>query len=145
MDSKGKYVPFQGPEHRDRQWPSKTIEIAPQWCSVDLRDGNQALAVPMDIRRKTEMFRALVECGFTEIEVGFPAASQTEYEFVRHLIESNLIPKDVTIQVLTPARRELIQKTVQSLTGARRAIIHLYNSTSPSQRRAVFRMNRSGV
>ena len=122
----------------DRRWPNRTLTRAPIWCSVDLRDGNQALAVPMSVGQKLELFEALVRCGFKEIEVGFPSASNTEYEFNRRLIEEKRIPEDVTIQCLVQAREELIEKTVESLVGAKRAIIHLYNSTSPAQRRVVF-------
>ncbi|MCX6977252.1 MAG: 2-isopropylmalate synthase, partial [Verrucomicrobia bacterium] len=122
----------------DRRWPSRTLTRAPIWCSVDLRDGNQALAVPMSVGQKLELFEALVRCGFKEIEVGFPSASNTEYEFNRRLIEEKRIPEDVTIQCLVQAREELIERTVESLVGAKRAIIHLYNSTSPAQRRVVF-------
>jgi 2-isopropylmalate synthase len=135
-----KYHPFPPVHLPDRQWPGRTITHAPIWCSVDLRDGNQALAVPMNVSQKLEMFDALVRCGFKEIEVGFPAASNTEFEFMRRLIDDARIPEDVTIQVLVQAREELIERTVQSLAGARRAIIHLYNSTSPAQRRVVFGM-----
>jgi len=122
----------------DRQWPNRSLTHAPIWCSVDLRDGNQALAVPMNVAQKLEMFQALVKCGFKEIEVGFPAASNTEFAFNRHLIEEGRIPDDVTIQVLVQAREDLIERTVESLIGAKRCIIHLYNSTSPAQRRVVF-------
>ena len=122
----------------DRTWPDRTLTKAPLWCSVDLRDGNQALAVPMNVSQKLEMFDALVKCGFKEIEVGFPAASNTEFAFNRRLIEEKRIPADVTIQVLVQAREDLIERTVESLLGARRVIIHLYNSTSPAQRRVVF-------
>ena len=138
MNSAGKYKPFVGVEIRDRQWPSKRATQAPIWCSVDLRDGNQALAVPMTVEQKVDFFKMLVQCGFKEIEVGFPAASPTEFTFVRRLIEDNLIPDDVTIQVLVQAREDLIRRTCESLVGARKAIIHLYNSTSPAQREIVF-------
>jgi 2-isopropylmalate synthase len=139
-DPSTKYHPFPPVHLPDRQWPGRTLTHAPIWCSVDLRDGNQALAVPMNVSQKLEMFDALVRCGFKEIEVGFPAASNTEFEFMRRLIDDARIPEDVTIQVLVQAREELIERTVQSLAGARRAIIHLYNSTSPAQRRVVFGM-----
>jgi 2-isopropylmalate synthase len=129
----------------DRQWPSRTTTKAPIWCSVDLRDGNQALAVPMNVSQKLEMFDALVKCGFKEIEVGFPSASNTEFAFNRRLIEDDRIPDDVTIQCLVQAREELIEKTVQSLIGARSVIIHLYNSTSPAQRRDVFGMEKADI
>ncbi len=133
-----KYRPFPPIQISDRQWPNRTLTAPPIWCSVDLRDGNQALAVPMNVSQKLELFEALVKCGFKEIEVGFPSASNTEFAFNRHLIEDGYIPDDVTIQCLVQAREDLIEKTVQSLVGAKRVIIHLYNSTSPAQRRAVF-------
>ncbi len=129
----------------DRLWPNQEILRAPIWCSVDLRDGNQALTTPMTVSLKMEMFDALVRCGFKEIEVGFPASSPTEYEFVRRLIEENRIPDDVTIQVLVQAREELIIRTVESLVGAKRVIIHLYNSTSPAQRRIVFGLDKPAI
>jgi 2-isopropylmalate synthase len=129
----------------DRQWPSRTLTRAPIWCSVDLRDGNQALAVPMNVSQKLELFDALVRCGFKEIEVGFPSASNTEFEFNRRLIEEGRIPDDVTIQCLVQAREDLIEKTVQSLIGAKRVIIHLYNSTSPAQRRVVFGKTKAEI
>ncbi|MGO3834592.1 MAG: 2-isopropylmalate synthase, partial [Microbacteriaceae bacterium] len=114
----------------DRTWPTKQITKAPRWCAVDLRDGNQALIDPMSPERKRIMFDLLVEMGYKEIEVGFPSASQTDFDFVRHLIEENAIPDDVTIQVLTQAREHLVKRTYESLRGAKRAIVHLYNSTS---------------
>ncbi len=129
----------------DRQWPSRMHKQAPIWCSVDLRDGNQALPVPMNVAQKMELFDLLVQIGFKEIEVGFPAASKTEFDFTRKLIEENRVPEDVTIQVLVQAREELIARTVESLRGARRVIIHLYNSTSPSQRRIVFNASKEEV
>src|SRR5688572_14487203 len=129
----------------DRTWPTKVITTAPRWCSVDLRDGNQALIDPMDPERKRRMFDLLVKCGFKEIEVGFPSASQPDFDFVRQLIEENLIPDDVIIQVLTQARPELIERTFEALRGARRAIVHLYNSTSTLQRRVVFGLDRAGI
>ena len=140
-----KYRPFRPVELPNRQWPNRTLSRAPIWCSVDLRDGNQALAVPMNISQKLELFQALVSCGFKEIEVGFPSASNTEFAFNRLLIEKNHIPDDVTIQVLVQAREDLIEKTVQSLVGAKRAIIHLYNSTSPAQRRVVFGKSKEEI
>ena len=140
-----KYRAFTPVHLPDRQWPSRTLTRPPIWCSVDLRDGNQALAVPMNVSQKLELFDALVKCGFKEIEVGFPAASNTEFEFMRRLIEDNRIPADVTIQVLVQAREDLIERTVLSLTGAKRAIIHLYNSTSPAQRRIVFGMSKPEI
>ena len=118
----------------NRQWPSQVLTHAPIWCSVDLRDGNQALAVPMNVSQKLELFEALVKCGFKNIEVGFPSASQTEFDFIRQLIEGKRIPSDVAIQVLVQAREDLIERTVESLVGAGKVIIHLYNSTSPAQR-----------
>ncbi|MET0497856.1 MAG: 2-isopropylmalate synthase [Steroidobacteraceae bacterium] len=133
-------IPLQG-----RTWPDKVIAAPPSWCSVDLRDGNQALIEPMDAARKRRMFDLLVKTGFKEIEVGFPAASQTDFDFVRELIEHSLIPDDVTIQVLTQARPELIERTFESLRGAQRAIVHLYNSTSTLQRRVVFGLDRQGI
>ena len=132
-----KYIRFHPISLRDRTWPDRFLERPPIWCSVDLRDGNQALAVPMNVGQKLDLFQGLVCCGFKEIEIGFPAASNTEYAFNRHLIEENRIPEDVTVQVLVQAREDLIERTVQSLEGAKRAIIHLYNSTSPAQRRVV--------
>lgn len=144
-DPSKKYRAFPPVKLTDRQWPDRMIEHAPIWCSVDLRDGNQALPSPMTVAQKLEFFDALVKVGFKEIEVGFPAASSTEYEFMRRLIEENRIPEDVTIQVLVQAREELIEKTVQSLQGARRAIIHLYNSTSPAQRRIVFGLDKAAI
>ena len=129
----------------DRTWPSKRITEAPRWCAVDLRDGNQALIDPMSPERKRIMFDLLVRMGYKEIEVGFPSASQTDFDFVRSLIEEDLIPDDVTIQVLTQAREELINRTYDSLNGAKRAIVHLYNSTSVLQRDVVFRTNKQGI
>ena len=140
-----KYRPFTGPDLADRTWPSARIETAPVWCSVDLRDGNQALVHPMDAVRKMKMFKLLVEMGFKEIEVGFPAASDTDFNFLRELIEGGHVPNDVTIQVLTQAREHLIDRTVESLRGAPNAILHLYNSTSTLQRRVVFKSDRDGV
>ncbi len=134
----GKYRAFPQIHLPHRQWPSRAITTAPIWCSVDLRDCNQALATPMNVARKLEFFYALVACGFKQIEIGFPSASETEFGFVRRLIEEKLVPNDVWIQVLVPAREELIEETIESLVGAKRVIIHLYNSTSPAQRRVVF-------
>lgn len=114
----------------DRQWPDKKIEAAPTWCSVDLRDGNQALAVPMNVEQKLKLFKTLVEIGFKEIEVGFPAASETEYNFIRRIIDENLVPDDVSLQVLTQSREHLIRKTFEALKGCKNAIVHLYNSTT---------------
>jgi 2-isopropylmalate synthase len=140
-----KYHPFPPIAIPDRQWPNRTLTAAPIWCSVDLRDGNQALAVPMNVSQKLELFDALVQCGFKEIEVGFPSASNTEFQFNRSLIEDGRIPDDVTIQVLVQAREDLIERTVQSLAGAKRVIIHLYNSTSPAQRRVVFGKSKEEI
>ena len=140
-----KYSSFKPIDIADRRWPNQVIKAPPTWCSVDLRDGNQALIEPMDAARKRRMFDMLLKIGFKEIEVGFPAASQTDFDFVREIIEQNLIPHDVTIQVLTQARPELIARTYESLKGARRAIVHVYNSTSVAQRRVVFRTDRAGI
>jgi 2-isopropylmalate synthase len=140
-----KYRAFAPVELPKRQWPNRTLKSAPLWCSVDLRDGNQALAAPMNVSQKLELFQALVSCGFKEIEVGFPSASNTEFSFNRLLIEKNHIPDDVTVQVLVQAREDLIEKTVQSLIGAKRVIIHLYNSTSPAQRRVVFGKSKEEI
>ena len=140
-----KYRPFVPVELRDRTWPDKKLTQAPRWCSVDLRDGNQALIDPMDPERKRRMFEALVRMGFKEIEVGFPSASQPDYDFVRLLIEGDLVPDDVTIQVLTQCRPELIERTYECLRGARRAIVHFYNSTSILQRRVVFGLDKPGI
>ena len=143
-----KYRPYReslGVDLPDRTWPSKTITQAPRWCAVDLRDGNQALIDPMSPERKRIMFDLLVRMGYKEIEVGFPSASQTDFDFVRSLIEENLIPEDVTIQVLTQAREHLIKRTYESLIGAKQAIVHLYNSTSTLQREVVFRTDKQGI
>ncbi len=140
-----KYRPFQPVSLPDRRWPDRVLTAAPTWCSVDLRDGNQALAVPMNVSQKLELFDALVKCGFKEIEVGFPSASNTEFAFNRRLIEEGRIPDDVTIQCLVQAREDLIEKTVQSLVGAKKVIIHLYNSTSPAQRRVVFGKSKEEI
>src|SRR5271167_4290445 len=140
-----KYRPFTPIDIADRTWPGRVISAPPTWCSVDLRDGNQALIEPMDAARKRRMFDMLIKIGFKEIEVGFPAASQTDFDFVREIIERELIPDDVTIQVLTQARPELIARSYESLRGARRAIMHVYNSTSVAQRRVVFRMDRASI
>ena len=143
----GKYRPFRPLSDGlpDRTWPDRTIDRAPMWCSVDLRDGNQALIDPMDPGRKLQLWNALVGMGFKEIEVGFPAASQPDYDFIRQLIERDLIPEDVTIQVLTQCRPELIERTFAALAGAPRAIVHFYNSTSACQRRVVFREEKPGI
>ncbi len=140
-----RYAPFTPIELPDRTWPEKSTTVAPRWCAVDLRDGNQALIDPMTPDRKRRMFELLVRMGYKEIEVGFPAASQTDFDFVRQLIEDDLVPDDVTIQVLTQARDELIERTYESLQGAKQAIVHLYNSTSTLQRRVVFGSDRAGI
>ena len=140
-----KYRPFQPVAKPDRRWPDRVIEQAPRWCSVDLRDGNQALVEPMTARQKSQLWDLLVKIGFKEIEVGFPSASSHDYAFVRELIENDRIPADVTIQVLTQARADLIGKTFQALKGARRAIVHVYNSTSTVQREQVFGLDRKGI
>jgi 2-isopropylmalate synthase len=140
-----KYRPFPAVKMTHREWPSRTIDQAPTWCSVDLRDGNQALAVPMSVEEKLEYFALLVKLGFKEIEIGFPSASQIEFDFARRLIDENLIPDDVWVQVLVQSKEELIQRTFESLRGAPRAIVHLYNSTSPAQRRITFGIDKQGV
>ncbi|MEV4093149.1 2-isopropylmalate synthase [Streptosporangium saharense] len=140
-----RYQPFVPVRLDDRTWPGKVIDRAPRWCAVDLRDGNQALIDPMDSHRKLKMFELLVEMGYKEIEVGFPSASQTDFDFVRQIIEEGRIPDDVVIQVLTQARAELIERTFESLRGAKQAIVHLYNSTSTLQRRVVFGQDREGI
>ncbi|MGQ0465747.1 MAG: 2-isopropylmalate synthase [Sporichthyaceae bacterium] len=140
-----RYEPFVPVDLTDRTWPSKRIERAPRWCAVDLRDGNQALIDPMSPARKKRMFDLLVKMGVKEIEVGFPAASQTDFDFVRQLIETDAIPDDVTIQVLTQAREELIGRTFESIAGSKQAVVHLYNSTSFLQRRVVFGLDRDGI
>src|SRR5499426_3924475 len=140
-----KYQPWIPIVLHDRTWPNRRLEKAPLWCSVDLRDGNQALIDPMDVERKRRMFDVLVQMGFKEIEVGFPAASQPDYDFVRLLIEEDLIPEDVTIQVLTQCRQELIERTYEAIEGAPCAIVHFYNSTNPLQRRVVFGLDKPGI
>jgi len=140
-----KYRPFLPPPLDDRTWPSNRITRAPRWCSVDLRDGNQALIDPMDPARKLQLFETLVQAGFKEIEVGFPSASQPDLDFIRQIIEEDRVPEDVTVQVLVQCRTELIEKTYEALRGAHRAIVHFYNSTSELQRRVVFRMDRAGI
>ena len=144
------FNPFESiPEYKngfvDRTWPTQTMTKAPQWCSVDLRDGNQALIDPMDSDRKLAMFKLLISMGYKEIEVGFPSASQTDFDFVRKIIEEDLIPDDVIIQVLTQSREPLIERTYQAIKGARAAVVHLYNSTSVLQRRVVFGQDRAGI
>jgi 2-isopropylmalate synthase len=136
------YVPLTLP---DRTWPDHRSSVAPRWASVDLRDGNQALVDPMDSKRKLKLFQTLVDVGFKEIEVGFPSASQTDYDFQRQIIDGDLIPDDVTVQVLVQCREELIERTFESLVGARQAIVHFYNSTSELQRRVVFGLDRTGI
>src|SRR6476646_7292780 len=140
-----KYRPYHTVDLPDRTWPNVVLDRAPIWCSTDLRDGNQALVNPMDSGRKRVFFDLLLELGFKEIEVGFPAASATDFEFVRTLVEEGLIPDDVTIAVLTQARPELIERTFEAIEGAPRAIVHLYNSTSVTQRRAVYKLDRDGI
>ena len=140
-----KYQPFKQIELEGRTWPENQIKQAPIWCSVDLRDGNQALIEPMGEEKKLRMFKLLLEIGFKEIEVGFPAASQTDFDFVRKIIEEDLVPDDVFIQVLTQARKELIERTFESLKGAKNAILHVYNSTSTVQRRVVFKSDKTGI
>ena len=140
-----KYKPFEPIPLNGRHWPNKVIKAAPRWCSVDLRDGNQALIEPMGHERKKRMFKLLCDLGFKEIEVGFPAASETDFEFVRWLIEEKQIPSDVTIQVLTQARDHIIERTFESLVGASQAIVHFYNSTSTLQRKVVFDQDKSGI
>ena len=129
----------------DRTWPDARITTAPRWCAVDLRDGNQALIDPMSPERKRIMFDLLVSMGYKEIEVGFPSASQPDFDFVRQLIEQDLVPEDVTIQVLTQCREDLIRRTYESIRGAREAIVHFYNSTSTLQRRVVFGLDKDGI
>src|SRR2546423_11204160 len=140
-----RYQPFLPLQLQDRTWADKRIERAPLWCSVDLRDGNQALIDPMDPERKRRFWEVLLKVGFKEIEVGFPSASQPDYDFIRQLIEEDLIPEDVSIQVLTQCRRELVERTYECLRGAPRAIVHFYNSTSELQRRVVFGLGKPGI
>ncbi len=144
-DPSKKYRAFPPVHLPDRQWPNRVLTHAPIWCSVDLRDGNQALAVPMNVSQKLELFQTLVKCGFKEIEVGFPSASNTEFNFNRRLIEENRAPDDVWLQALVQAREDLIERTVESLVGAKKAIIHLYNSISPAQRRVVFGKSKEEI
>lgn len=140
-----KYRPFAPVRLQDRTWPDATITQPPVWCSVDLRDGNQSLIEPMDVERKLRMFQTLVDIGFKEIEIGFPSASQVEFDFARKLIEDGLIPDDVTVQVLTQAREHLVRRTFEALQGARRAIVHLYNATAPVMRNVVLGMNEDEI
>ena len=145
VDAVRKYRPFPPVQLPDRQWPSRVISQAPRWCSVDLRDGNQALIEPMGADRKLRMFEMLVQLGFREIEVGFPAASQTDFDFVRFLVDQRLIPDQVAIQVLTQSREALIRRSFEALRGVKKAMMHLYNSTSPIQRQVVFGMDKAGI
>ena len=145
VDATQKYRPFPPIQLPDRQWPSRTLTQAPIWCSSDLRDGNQALIEPMDRDRKLRFFELLVRMGFKQIEVAFPSASRTDFDFVRDLIEDGRIPDDVAIQVLTQSREELIRRTFDSLRGAKRAIPHLYNATAPIFREVVFGLDRAGL
>jgi 2-isopropylmalate synthase len=144
-DPSKKYRPFPPVALPDRQWPNRVLTHAPRWCSVDLRDGNQALAVPMNVSQKLELFQTLVKIGFKEIEVGFPSASNTEFTFNRRLIEEKRAPDDVWLQVLVQAREDLIERTIESLIGAKKVIIHMYNSTSPAQRRVVFGKSKDEI
>jgi 2-isopropylmalate synthase len=144
-DPSKKYRPFAPVALPDRQWPNRVLTQAPRWCSVDLRDGNQALAIPMNVGQKLELFSTLVKIGFKEIEVGFPSASNTEFTFNRRLIEEKRAPDDVWLQVLVQAREDLIERTIESLIGAKRVIIHMYNSTSPAQRRVVFGKSKDEI
>ncbi|HEY8891467.1 MAG TPA: 2-isopropylmalate synthase [Clostridium sp.] len=139
------YKPYGSINLENRQWPNKQLKKAPIWCSVDLRDGNQSLPIPMNVDEKVKLFKLLVDIGFKEIEVGFPSASNTEYQFLRKLIEDNLIPEDVTLQVLTQSREHLIKKTFEALKGSKKAIVHLYNSTSVLQRRVVFNKSKQEI
>ncbi|MGR6874090.1 2-isopropylmalate synthase [Pseudomonas sp. HK3] len=145
MFDHSKYRPFAAIQKANRKWPANSIQCAPKWCAVDLRDGNQALIEPMNVSQKQQMWQLLVDIGFKDIEVGFPSASQTDFDFVRWLIEENQIPDDVTIQVLVQARDELIERTYESLIGAKQAIVHVYNSTSPVQRKKVFNLDKQGI
>lgn len=140
-----KYQAFKPIKNPNRRWPDTTINKAPRWCAVDLRDGNQALVNPMSVEQKMRLFELLVAVGFKEIEIGFPAASQADFDFCRKLIDENRIPADVTIQVLTQAREEIIAKTFDALKGVSAAIVHVYNSTSKTQREQVFAMDKSGI
>ena len=140
-----KYIPFNPVKLPDRKWPNVVVKKAPIWCSVDLRDGNQALIDPMNLEEKLMFFKMLIEVGFKEIEVGFPSASETEYEILRTLIDRNLIPDDVTIQVLVQAREHLIRKTFEAIKGAKNVIVHFYNSTSTLQRKVVFKKDMDGI
>ena len=145
MNPNGKYRAFEDVPLKNRTWPDKKITKAPMWCSVDLRDGNQALINPMSVEQKLEFFDLLVKIGFKEIEVGFPSASDTEFNFMRRLIEENHVPEDVILQVLCQAREHLIKRTFESLKGCKKAIFHLYNSTSPSQRKYTFNKSKDEI
>jgi 2-isopropylmalate synthase len=140
-----KYIPFRPVAKKDRRWPDQVIDKAPDWCAVDLRDGNQALVKPMSVEQKKRFFKLLVELGFKEIEVGFPSASQIDFDFCRALIEEDMVPDGVAIQVLVQAREELIKRTYEALEGAKKAVVHVYNSTSTVQREQVFRMDKAGI
>ena len=144
-DKHTKYKPSVPITLDKRTWPNKAIKKPPIWCSVDLRDGNQALVEPMDTSRKLRMFKTLVSMGFKEIEIGFPSASDTDFQFCRYLVDNKLIPDDVTVQVLTQAREHLIDKTFEALEGCKSAILHLYNSVSTLQRKVVFKQDKKGV
>ncbi|MEE8588375.1 MAG: 2-isopropylmalate synthase, partial [Sulfurimonadaceae bacterium] len=141
----GKYRPYPQVDLPNRQWPSNVIEKAPIWCSVDLRDGNQALITPMNLDQKLELFNLLLKLGFKTIEVGFPSASQVEFDFLRKLVDDDLIPDDVTVQVLVQAREHLIKRSFEALEGVKSAIVHLYNSTSVAQRKIVFKKERQEI
>ena len=145
INPRDKYNPYGPVALPDRQWPAKSISQAPIWCSVDLRDGNQSLIEPMGHERKMRMWNALVKMGFKEIEIGFPSASQTDFDFCRFLIDNHKIPDDVTIQVLVQCREELIRRTFEGIRGAHSAIVHFYNSTSELQRRVVFKTDKQGI
>ena len=140
-----KYKPWGTIDLPDRQWPSRTIDRVPYWCSVDLRDGNQALPIPMGVKEKLELFKLLCDIGFKQIEIGFPSAAQTEFDFARKLIDDQLVPDGVALQVLTQAREHLIRRSFESLQGAQKAIVHVYNSTSPLQRRVTFGMSKEEI
>src|SRR5882757_9207941 len=143
--SASKYRPFPPVALPNRQWPNRTLTRAPIWCSVDLRDGNQALAQPMSVDEKLEFFELLVKIGFKEIEIGFPSASQIEFDFCRRLIDEKHIPADVSIQILCQCREDLITRSLEALRGARHVVFHLYNSTSPKQREYVFNASRAEI
>ncbi|MEM9026127.1 MAG: 2-isopropylmalate synthase, partial [Verrucomicrobiota bacterium] len=140
-----KYRPFPVIPIKNRTWPDKRIEKAPIWCSVDLRDGNQSLAIPMSVEEKLEFFELLIQIGFKQIEIGFPSASETEFNFTRRLIEEDRVPDGVALQVLVQAREHLIEKTFESIEGAKKVVIHLYNSTNPLQREVTFGKNKEEI